>query len=829
MAIATMVGTATAQSAEQTGRQRSVQEAEAIATQWLQAHGMQEEAQLHDISAETPLQHLFVLAQEGGGFVLVARGKEGMAVWGYSLSSNFGTGTMPEHVAEQLLALDRMAGTGVYGQLVATDKSPSAKGGNVGPLLTTTWNQAPYYNDLCPEHANAYYYGGRCPSGCVATAMAQVMKYWEHPTTGYGRHAYMCQVASDSLVAEFGETTYDWDNMPNALTGSSSDAQVEAVATLMYHCGVAVEMDYNYYASGAQVSTTSIYFDPSAMTALVEHFKYAPTIKSVSRNDFGSAAWDSVLRTELDASRPILFSGESATAGHAFVCDGYDDDNFFHINWGWGGVYDGYFPMGGLDPEASGIGGNSESSYNINNTVLIGIEPCDDWGEGGVLSATVSGGAGSVTGTGTYEYGAKVQLFATAPAGYRFDGWTDGEYHNPRTIYMTGGDLSFEAKMVPIAQSDTIGYCATSNCLSSFTSGGASTCWGIRIPASSIEAGRKMVAVQAYFNSTTDATYYIKTGYYSPTTTLQSGTMAAPASGMDWGTVVFETPIELSGDKDVWIMMESEGKYPATVSYGCGNHDGFLLNETMGWGGWNDYTFMLRAVLEPKDGYVPHTVNVTAMGAGCSTSGGGQYNHGEEATLTATAAERMCFVRWADAATGSTLSTSNPYTFTVTEDMTINAIFEQCVFTLTVSSDNEAMGSVDGGGDYDKGEEATLTANAHAGYVFDHWTGGLTDNPLVVVATEDANYVAYFKEKSTQGIDEAGEWSPLLYPNPTSGWLCIGTTGMEGETLRVMDMLGRTVMEATVAGDETRVDLSHMQPGVYHLRVADRTAKVQVL
>lgn len=252
----------------------------------------------------------------------------------------------------------------------------------VYPLIQTQWGQSPYYNAYCPYD---YYYDELTLTGCVATAMAQIMNYWEYPERGAGFHSYNHEKYG-TLSANFGATDYDWDNMPNELNSSSSYNQIDAVATLMYDCGVSVEMNYGTGVSGAQVISKGDITAPCAENALKSFFDYKNTLQGISLVDFlyeyindGSSQeefeedWENMLKNELDNDRPILYAGYDNDGGHAFVCDGYDNNDFFHFNWGWSGVADGYFHFLDLTPD-EGVEG---SNYTSGQQIVIGIEPND--------------------------------------------------------------------------------------------------------------------------------------------------------------------------------------------------------------------------------------------------------------------------------------------------------------------------------------------------------------------------------------------------------------------------------------------------------------------
>lgn len=230
---------------------------------------------------------------------------------------------------------------------------------SVNPLVSTKWDQGSYYNALCPSNS---------VTGCVATAMAQIMKYWNHPATGSDFHSYNHQTYG-MLSANFGSTTYDWGSMPNVVSSPNN-----AVATLMYQLGVSVDMSYSPEVSGAYVIQNSPTPQACSEYALKTYFGYKNTLQGIERVNYNQTQWVNILKAELDASRPILYAGFGSGGGHAFVCDGYDNNNFFHFNWGWSGAYDGYFSINALDPSGTGTGGGS-GGYNSGHQAVIGIEP----------------------------------------------------------------------------------------------------------------------------------------------------------------------------------------------------------------------------------------------------------------------------------------------------------------------------------------------------------------------------------------------------------------------------------------------------------------------
>ena len=278
-----------------------------------------------------------------GGFVIVAADDVSSPIIGYSDHGNFDYQTAPDGLlfmlGEHSRSIEMMVNQGVatpndilcrwknleaYGRL-----NPEKGTAVVGPLVQQRWDQGSPFNMYSP---------GGCPTGCVATAMAQLMKYWEWPVQGTGEHSYVAQGYGEQY-ANFGATTYEWDNMIDYYNnGAGTPEQKQAVATLMYHCGVAVNMMYEPDGSGAY--STDV---PDAINSYFSYSEHATHIgRSGTYND-----WIALLKTNIDQHIPLYYSGQSPDGGHAFVCDGYDADDFFHFNWGWGGASNAFILIDG--------------------------------------------------------------------------------------------------------------------------------------------------------------------------------------------------------------------------------------------------------------------------------------------------------------------------------------------------------------------------------------------------------------------------------------------------------------------------------------------------
>ena len=305
------------------------------------------------------------------GFVIISGNRAAYPVLAYSLKESFNENKMPPVVKEWLngykmqleflskfkssansktrAAWTKYSNPSFQNELVLKNTKSFKK--DVAPLLTTTWNQGVYYNALCPEAANGGS-GGHVWAGCVATAQGQVMKYYNYPDHGVGEHSYTHSVYGEQS-ANFGATNYNWSNMPSSLSSHNAD-----VATLLYHCGVSVNMNYGTDGSGASGGAPK--------KSLINYFKYSTNLLYTSKSRYTEENWINLLKREIDEGRPIYYVGRGS-GGHAFNCDGYQGNDYFHFNWGWGGSYNGYFYLNDLTP-----GG---SKFTNSQAALVGAVP----------------------------------------------------------------------------------------------------------------------------------------------------------------------------------------------------------------------------------------------------------------------------------------------------------------------------------------------------------------------------------------------------------------------------------------------------------------------
>ena len=359
------------------------------------------------------------------GFVIVSADDCETPIIGYSREGRFDPNNVPIQMEDYLQDFIARIQFGIENHIEADEAttkqwelvkttgklndSKSTKA--VAPLLTDKWNQGCLYNNLCPTMSGPC---GHAEVGCVAVAMAQIMRYWGYPTTGWGTHSYTN--AGLTLSADFGNTTYDWEHMPDSLTENSSEAEIEAVATLLYHCGVSLEMRYG--PNGSLANTGDV------INALRRYFNYTRQIHKEKKSDYSNEEWSSLLMNSLDLSRPIQYVGYGS-GGHSFVCDGYDSNGLFHFNWGWG-TANGYFALGNLNPLGY--------DFSISNAALFDIipqyEPC-------IVNVSVfPPGAGTFEGNGEYHIGELCTLTASPAEGYNLYCWKkDGQTMSNDPIY----------------------------------------------------------------------------------------------------------------------------------------------------------------------------------------------------------------------------------------------------------------------------------------------------------------------------------------------------------------------------------------------------------
>ncbi len=377
---------------------RTVQEASAIASSFIQlrsesvpAKRIRQASHATTVSVPVELAYtqlqtdsitpaVYVFNSENQGFVLVSAEDHARAILGYSDEGYFDENDIPDNMlfwlqmyademAQEITnhqAMRLVAAQHNSTRLEAMKRKQSADTyPTISPILgNTVWGQDTPFNNYCPS-----YNGQRTVTGCVATALSQIMYVHKHPTKGKGSHSYTTTTKQLSVSANFGNTTYDWANMIPNYKNSYTTTQANAVATLMYHVGVAADMDYTVEGSG---TTSNV-----ALAAITEYFDYDKAINILPKDYMKEENILQTIATDLQTGRPVYLSGVTINQeGHAFVCDGMRSDGYLHINWGWNGTANGYFTLSALNPEHQGTGGStSDLAFTERVVAYTNIKP----------------------------------------------------------------------------------------------------------------------------------------------------------------------------------------------------------------------------------------------------------------------------------------------------------------------------------------------------------------------------------------------------------------------------------------------------------------------
>jgi len=319
---------------------------------------MQRESILRNAVGDTAYIYIFNI-EDDKGFILVSGDDRAKPVLGYSLNGSFDSDSLPPSFAEWLQMYREQIAYAINSrtmpehpdwQLTETElRTRSVSLRNV-KLSTAQWSQDEPYNLQCPMYS-----GRRTLTGCVATAMAIVIKYHadHHGAMPSGGSSHSYTWNRQTIAASFGD--YDFENMPHTASEYQTEEQRGAISKLMYHCAVGCEAVFGI--SG----TSALTFN--SVRGLTNFFGFSANMQQLSKNAFSSDEWERLLRSELDNNYPVLYSG-TGTGGHAFVCDGYED-NLYHFNWGWNGLYNGYFPLSALTPDGDNFSNSQQMTVNI--------------------------------------------------------------------------------------------------------------------------------------------------------------------------------------------------------------------------------------------------------------------------------------------------------------------------------------------------------------------------------------------------------------------------------------------------------------------------------
>ena len=343
------------------------------------------ESQRHTVYGDAKIPLLYIFNFEGGGFVIVAADKNAEPILAYSATGTFSMGGANPAAESWIDGYAQGIAYAVETKAMPTPEmlnqwneaekgyfpSKTQKANIVEPLLTSKWNQDRYYNALCPDEAMPQgmgSYDNHVPNGCVALAMAQIMYYHRYPRKGGGNASSYVSSVYGQQRADYRNANYDYEAMSDVATGYSN-----AIAQLCYHAGVSVKMDYGANGSGA--------YTKDAVTAFPARFIYKSTLGMHTRGT-DNLSWKNLLKTDLNRGLPVYYAAcgsKGRDACHAFVCDGYDDKDYFHFNWGWGGNADGYYSI------------DTMLGYTRDSEIITGIEPHAE--------TTISTGSDTLTAT----------------------------------------------------------------------------------------------------------------------------------------------------------------------------------------------------------------------------------------------------------------------------------------------------------------------------------------------------------------------------------------------------------------------------------------------
>ena len=696
-------------------------------------------SELRDISAEAGFTNVYVFTTESS-FVLMAADDCVQPILGYSLNGPFDIENMPDNKRTWIEGYSNEIQYAIAHQtratLEVTQQWRDLAEGNfnqgravvVTPLLQTKWNQGSPYNLLCP---------GGSVTGCVATAMAQIMKYWGYPAHGIGSHSYT-HATYGELSADFQSTTYDWSYMTNTYGNTSTTTQKQAVATLMYHCGVSVDMNYSPSSSGASTANVA--------DALKTYFGYSEDVQHLSRSAYSDAEWIALLKNDLNQNFPVQYHGTGSGGGHSFVCDGYNEDNYFHFNWGWGGYCDEYYLVDNLNPGPGGIGSGTNGIYNDGQGAVFGIHPSEctanapsnlaysqngsnvtlSWSSVSGASSynvycnnTFIGNTSSTSYSDTASYGSSVYYVRSVDSQGRLSLSSNVvtitvEYPTPvvedltATVSDNNVNLTWTAPdwCYPSTPTATMTYGEGNHAGAVGYIGSNNMYWGHRYLASTLSNydNMKVYKVSFYANETGNYEVYVYQGTTSnhPQTQLLQQSFSVGITG--WCDVDLSTPIQLDAFQDLWVFIyDPEYRdYPASYCDYTGTEGNYYSTNPASWINHLDNTaFLIRTFVSDgtytynlyrNESQIANNLSDTSY---CDTNlASGSYTY---------------YVK-----TNYYAGESNASNQVIANVGTVN-------YTIAAYANPSSGGSINGCGTYAYGQNCTLTAVANSSYSFSNW------------------------------------------------------------------------------------------------------------
>ena len=773
-------------------------------------------------------------------FVIISADDAAQPVLGYSTENAFVTESMPESTFDWLKAYDEQisiarsrgieASSEVrseWNRLLNGETLEMKSRNRVEPLVRTRWQYGTPFNNLCPSDTAGP--GGHAKAGCGAVAMAQLMNYWEHPVRGAGSFSYTPSNHPEYGVqyANFGETVYDWDNMRNVYQKTYSEAEALAVATLIYHCGVSVQMNYGPDASGTSTSRLD--------DALIAYFNYNSSMSLKEKSDYTDNQWIAMLKSDLNAERPIIYRGQSQNnnVGHIFVCDGYDENDYFHFNWGYAGRWDGYYAIGAL------YGG---ANYSYVNRAIFGIFPnTTSINPPTNVSTSVNGREVSITWTPVsnavsykvYRDGDLIALNVTN-VNYIDANAPYGEHAYYVKSVKADGTMSLKSN-TSVADVHFLGP-VPSNLQASVSGHNVNLLWNAPEPESailqygdgSIVGGKSNSSNGLYwahrFPTTVLSDYagmaiqkvsfFVRSTGVSATYTfsIYKGDEANPrelvyqqdyhaSSTVGWQDVNFFNPIPIDYTKDLWVVCYTDSSITAPAAFcyysGSGVVDAALYSTADGGTIWKEYLYNGNTTSWLMKTYITdgtYTYNLYRDGAVIANN----LNSSSYTDVNVLDGFYDYYV------------TTNYFGGESDPSNTVHVQVGNPTYTITATANPSSGGTVTGGGTYNYGQTCNLTATANTGYIFQRWTRNgqevSTDPSYSFSVTESASYVAHFQLQT---------YTITVSADPSNGGSVTGEgTYNYGQTcnLNATANTGYTFQRWTRNGQEVSTNASYSFP-----------------
>ena len=696
-------------------------------------------------------------------------------------------------------------------------------------LVETKWNQDAPYNLYAPAGTGGP--GGRCYAGCCATAMSQVMRFWNHPAQGTGSHSYSWH--GQTLSANFGATTYDWANMPITIGNSSPQDEKEAIATLMYHCGVSVNMNFAPDGSGA--------YSADVPGAISSYFGYSNQANLKSRDSYTYANWANMLKESFDMGWPLYYNGQSNEGGHAFVCDGYNDADLFHYNWGWSGSGDGWFDFDEMDYAVSYDGAifNFVPTEVYNNAAQaptnLTVTPASETALSATLTWTNPTKTLNNSNLGGIE---KIVILRSGEVVTEIENPTPGA----AMTYVDNAVPRYDAfkYQVYAVYNGTHGKVVNSELISF----GPTCNWTIVMTSTAFQ-GWRGGAIHVYNASGTEVA--------TATTTSSSATSVNIAMPLGYVSFGWSAPTAevtnmgftiKDGQNTVYSYSGStndleEGIFFSTNN-GCGNSttsgvpsnlvaslsDDNLYNINVSWQGVNDegygYTIyrdgLLYRLIPDATSFVDE--NVTTGGhcyyAGFLTNGG---ENGEYSNESCANAGEGCAP-----ATGLDYEQTSSYKTKLKWQKPVPADGLSGFIIYRKAEGDEYQRIKLAGSSATSYTDNSSLEEGHYYYKVVAYYQDIDCSAAPAAWVGDNNQYYLHVYYSPTGVEELESGNVAVYPNPTNGSFMVEAEGMTHIT--VYNMLGQVVYSNDCNVDQMTVNLSNVESGIYMVRVETANGEV---